>query len=268
MTFEHLILETDDRGVATMTLNRPEVHNAFNEKLIAEITAAAEQLGADDTVRAVILRGAGKSFSAGGDLKWMQAAAKYTETENWNDALKLSGMLHALNFMPKPLIALVHGACMGGGVGLVSCADIAIATRDAKFALSEVRLGLIPAAISPYVIAAIGARQARRYFLSGERFTGTRAKSLGLIHETVGMQDDLDDWAGTTVKDLLAGGPYAVSAAKKLVFAVAGKDISQDLQQNTAERIAVRRASKEGQEGLAAFFEKRHPNWVPIESED
>lgn len=267
MTMETLILDTDDRGVARITLNRPEVRNAFNAELIAELHQTITQLGGDANVRAIVLRGAGKVFSAGADLGWMKEASEYSIEENEADAMRLSDMLHTLDQVPKPVIALIHGAAFGGGVGLASCADIAIATKETIFSLSEVRLGLIPATIAPFVVAAIGQRQARRFFATAERFNGEKALEINLVHEVVEDEWELDTVAERLIDDILKGGPLAVAAAKKLVFAVsgavAGSEANETLRRNTAERIAARRASDEGREGIAAFLEKRKPNWWP-----
>ena len=260
--FETLEQDIDSRGIATVTLNRPDVHNAFNENMIAELTTAIGQLGDDKNVRAIVLKGSGKIFSAGGDLNWMKAAADYTEAENWDDAVKLSDMFNTLNTVAKPTIALIQGAAMGGATGLISCCDIAIATVDAKFAFSEVKLGLVPATISPFVIAAIGARAARRYFLTGERFDGTTALLIGLIHQLVADNEQLDTAAEKIISQILSGGVEAVPASKKLIADVAGKEINTELRHFTAEVIAMRRASVEGVEGLSAFLEKRKASWT------
>lgn len=262
--FETLELNIDDRGVATISLNRPEVHNAFNEVLINELEQACTQLGQDPDLRVIILRGTGKTFSAGGDLNWMKRAASYTEAENWNDAVKLSDMFNSLNTVPKPVIALVQGAAMGGATGLISCADIAIATADTKFAFSEVKLGLVPATISPFVLAAIGARAARRYFITGERFSAQTAKDIGLVHELVDETSDLDSAAEEIISQILTAGPEAAVGSKKLIDEIAGQDITTELRHKTAEIIAKRRASAEGQEGLSAFLEKRKANWTQV----
>ena len=257
-----LLTDVDDRGVARVTLNRADVHNAFNEELIAALTQTFQTLGEDAGVRVIVLRGAGPSFSAGADVNWMRQAAGYGEEQNVADAMHLSTMLHTLNTVPKPTIALVHGAAMGGGVGLVACCDIALAVRSAKFALSEVRLGLTPATISPYVIAKIGEGQARRLFLTAERFDGVTAEKIGLLHITVGSVEDLDVTAEGLIDQLLVGAPGAQAAAKDLIFTVKGREVTLPLREETAERIAVRRASPEGREGLAAFLDKRRPAWV------
>ena len=252
----------DDCGTATVTLMRADVHNAFNDDLIWELHNAFKQLGTNADVRAIVLTGAGKSFSAGADLNWMKAAASYTEDQNMRDALQLSEMLSALNTCPKPTIAIVNGAAIGGGVGLAACCDIAIAVEGAKFALSEVRLGLTPATISPYVVAAIGSRAARRYSLTAERFDAAEARRIGLVHETAPSLQDAFSLAHVFLKHLSAGAPGALADAKTLIADVAGKDISDDLRADTAARIAKRRAGAEGTEGLTAFLEKRKPDWA------
>ncbi|PCI61916.1 MAG: enoyl-CoA hydratase [Kordiimonadales bacterium] len=256
-----LITSIDDRGIATVTLSRPDVHNAFNDDLIWELDNAFKKLGADPSVRAIILTGAGKSFSAGADLNWMKAAADYTKEQNMRDALCLSGMLSSLNDCPKPTIALVNGAAFGGGVGLVSCCDIAIAVDSAKFSLSEVRLGLSPATISPYVIAAIGARSARRYFQTAERFDAATAYRIGLVHETAPSLQEAFKVAHVIIKNILGGAPGAQAEAKALIADFAGKDITDELRTDSASRIADRRSSDEGKEGVTAFLEKRNASW-------
>jgi methylglutaconyl-CoA hydratase len=249
-------------GIAVVTLNRPEVHNAFNEPLIAELTAALRELGVDPAVRAVVLIGAGASFCAGADLNWMKKMAGFSRTQNLADAKKLAAMLTTLNELPKPTIARVHGAAFGGGVGLVACCDIAIGTPDAVFALSEARLGLIPATISPYVVEAIGARAARRLFLTGERFTAAEAFRLGLLHD-LAVPAELDERIDDVLGHLVKAGPNAQAECKTLLRAVAQRPIDADLIADTAERIARVRASAEGKEGVAAFLAKRSAAWVP-----
>jgi methylglutaconyl-CoA hydratase len=249
-------------AVATVALARPDVHNAFNETLIAELTRALRTLDADDSVRAVILLGQGRSFCAGADLNWMKKMAAYGHAENVADATALATMLAALVGMGKPTIARVHGAVFGGGVGLVAGCDIAIAAHDATFSLSEAKLGLIPATISPYVVEAIGARQARRYFLTAERFTAAEAFRIGLVHDIV-PADELDARINEVLGALLLAGPRAQTAAKALIRAVAHQPIDARVIADTAERIAVARASAEGKEGVAAFLDKRAAAWVP-----
>jgi len=259
---EPMFLEAvDDAGVARVTLNRPEVHNAFNDEFIAELTAALKRLEQDPAVRAVLLAAAGKSFSAGADLNWMKRMAGYSEAENRADARGLAGLMRTLNELAKPSIALVQGAAYGGGVGLVACCDIAIAASPASFCLSEVKLGLIPAVISPYVIAAIGEPAARRYFLTAERFDAGSALRLGLVQEVVAPEEL--EAAGRRVLDaLLAGGPEAQAAAKRLVRDLAGRPIDDALVEETAKRIAEIRAGAEAKEGVSAFLEKRPPGWL------
>jgi len=247
-------------GTATLRLSRPDRHNAFDDALIAEVTAALGELGSDPAVRVVLLAGAGKSFSAGADLAWMKRMAGYSLAENEADALRLAEMLHRLDTLPKPTIALVQGAAMGGGVGLVAACDMALAAADATFALSEVRLGLIPATISPYVIAAIGQRAARRYFLTAERFDAHEALNLGLVSAVVPTTEL--EAEGARIAGLLGrNGPRAMAAAKELIAAVAGRPIDAALRADTARRIAHQRAGAEGREGVAAFLEKRKPGW-------
>lgn len=254
-----LKLDLSANGIARLTLNRPERHNAFDEAMIGDLTGAFSTLGANPLVRVVVLKGAGESFCAGGDLNWMQRAAQKTAAENAQDALALARMLHAINVCPKPVIALIQGACFGGGVGLAAACDMVIAAPDARFGLTEVRLGLIPAAISPFVLAKIGTSAARRYFLTGERFSAEEARRVGLVHE---VKAGLDAAAAPLIDALLASGPEAVADAKALIADVAGRFVDEDLLGLTAQRIAARRACDEGREGIAAFLEKRKPGWV------
>lgn len=248
-------------GVATLTLDRPEVHNAFDDLLIAELTEKLRGLDADTAVRVVVLAANGKSFSAGADLNWMKRMARYSEAENLRDAMHLAGLMHTLDRMRKPTIARVQGAAFGGGVGLVACCDMAIAVREAQFCLSEVRLGLIPAVISPYVVQAIGARAARRYFLTAERFGADEARHLGLVSEVVDAER-LDDAVGALASHLLKGGPQAQAASKDLIAAVNNRPIEMPVIEDTARRIAQQRTTAEGKEGVAAFLEKRGAGWV------
>lgn len=251
---------TRDGPVATIWMNRPEVHNAFDEALIADLAAACRQLDADDSVRAVVLAGRGKSFSAGADLAWMKRAASYTVEENLTDAGALAAMLRTLADMKKPTVARVQGAALGGGTGLTAACDIAIASSTAVFATSEVKFGIIPSAISPYVLRAIGPRQALRYFQSAERFDAARARELGLVHEVV-APDALDAKVAEVVASLLQCGPKAQGAAKELIRAVAHQPIGDAVVADTVQRIAHLRATPEAKEGVAAFLEKRAPNW-------
>jgi methylglutaconyl-CoA hydratase len=248
-------------GCATLTLNRPEVHNAFDDQLIAQLTHRLRELEADPQVRVVVLAAEGKSFSAGADLNWMKRMARYSEAENLRDAVALGDLMHTLSVLKKPTVARVQGAAYGGGVGLVACCDIAIGASAAAFCLSEVRLGLIPAVISPHVIAAIGERQARRYFLTAERFDATEALRIGLLHAVVD-EAQLDAAVQEMVQQLLKGGPKAQAAAKDLIGAVVNRPVDRALVEDTAERIARIRVTTEGREGIAAFLEKRTPSWT------
>jgi methylglutaconyl-CoA hydratase len=249
--------------VALVTLNRPDVHNAFDETLIAELTEALRSLDASPRVRAVVLLGAGKSFCAGADLKWMERMAGYAYEQNVADAGNLARLLQTLAGLTKPTIARVHGPAYGGGVGLVACCDIAIATQEATFALSEAKLGLIPATIGPYVIEAIGARHARRYMITAEQFDAAEAYRIGLVHDLVLSVEALDGRINELLGALLLAGPNAQAAAKSLVRAVAHRPIDERAIADTAERIATVRASDEGKEGIAAFLTRRSPAWVP-----
>ena len=260
MSYETLEI-VREAGVATIWMNRPDVHNAFNAQLIADLTTACIALDADDSVRAVVLAGRGKSFSAGADLNWMKAAGEASEAENFADAMKLAGMLRTLAEMNKPTIARVHGAALGGGMGLASACDICIAGDKAVFATSEVKFGIIPSAISPYVIRAIGERQATRYFQTAERINATRAAALGLAHEAV-AGEELDAKVAEVVEALLQGGPKSQSAAKDLIRAVANRPVSDAVVEDTARRIASLRATPEAREGLAAFLDKRPAAWT------
>ncbi|MBI1362438.1 MAG: hypothetical protein GC134_00445 [Proteobacteria bacterium] len=250
-------------GVATITLNRPDVHNAFNEDVIMQFTEAFKKLGADNTVRVVVLQANGKSFSAGGDLNWMRRAAGYGYGENVADAQKLGDMLHSLANMPKLTIAKVQGAAYGGGVGLVAACDVAVAHKDARFCLSEVRLGLIPAVISPYVAGAMGTRHARRYFMTAEVFTAKEAQRVNLVHEVATSEKNLQDKVDGLIKAALGNAPGAVAEAKVLVDTVTNRrKVDDKLVLETATLIAQRRATPEAKEGIGAFLEKRKPNWV------
>lgn len=255
----HVLIEKVG-GIATLWLNRPDLHNAFDDGLIAEVTQAIDTLAADAAVRVVIMAGKGKSFSAGADLAWMKRMAGYSLEQNEADANRLAEMLHKLNSIPKATIAAVQGAAMGGGVGLCAACDIGIAATDAVFALSEARLGLIPAVISPYVIEAIGARAARRYMLTAERFDAAAAERLGLVSAVV-APDQLMAEARRVAEILLQNGPQAMREAKALVADVSGRENDAGLRAETARRIARLRATPEGREGVAAFLEKRKPSW-------
>ena len=258
--YQTLEIQIEQR-VATVWMNRPDVHNAFDETLITELTAACKALDADPAVRIVVLAGRGKSFSAGADLNWMKRAAHNSLHDNLVDARALAGMLRTLSEMNKPTIARVQGAALGGGTGLTAACDIAIASTQAVFATSEVKFGIIPAAISPYVVRAIGARQSYRFFQTAERIDAQRACALGLVHEVV-EPDQLDAKVQEMVQALLQGGPLSQAAAKQLIRAVDGHPINDDLVEDTAQRIAHLRATPEAQDGLSAFLDKRQPTWL------
>jgi len=253
--------EIDERNVAIVTLNRAEKHNAFDDEMIAELTRLFKKAGEDDSVRAVILQAKGKSFSAGADLNWMKKMAGYTQEQNEQDAMGLAIMLQTLYTLPKPTIARVQGAAFGGAVGLIACCDIAVGSKLSKFCLSEVKIGLIPATISPYVVEAMGARVCRRYFQTAEVFSARRARRLGLLSEAV-TEDELDSTIDDLITNVMKNGPQAVSQSKALVQWVASQPINNDLLAATSKLIAHVRTSEEGQEGLGAFLEKRSANWI------
>ena len=246
--------------VARLRLHRPQLHNAFDADLVAELTAALTALGGDPSVRVVVLEGEGASFSAGADLNWMRGMAAMSEAENRADALALAALMRVLDALPKPSIARVHGAAFGGGVGLVACCDIAIGAQTAKFGLTEAKLGLLPAVISPYVIRAIGPRHARRYFASAEVFSAAEAQRIGLLHEVVAA-DELDAAVQRQIELLLQAGPVAAAGAKQLVRDVIAHGDADRHDADNAALIARLRVSHEGQEGLSAFLEKRAPAW-------
>ncbi|MGN6235577.1 enoyl-CoA hydratase-related protein [Dyella sp.] len=253
----------DQDRVRRIALNRPEVHNAFDDALIAELTAAIEDAGRDDHVRAIVLTGEGESFSAGADLNWMRSMAQASEQQNHDDSTRLARLMRRLQFCPKPTIARVNGAAFGGGVGLIACCDIAIGVEGAKFGLTEVKLGLVPAVISPYVITAIGLRQARRLFLTGEFFDAAAAARIGLLHEAV-PREQLDEAVQRVLGFLGKAGPVAQAEAKTLALGMAGLDESaaERIDEENAALIARLRVSAEGQEGLGAFLGKRAAAWV------
>lgn len=246
--------------IATITLRRPEVHNAFNTQLIEELTTAFTDLSEDVQLHAVVLTGDGRSFSAGADLRDMQAATAFTEEENLNDALRLADLLYTINTFPCAVIGRINGTAMGGGVGLVSVCDIVIAAESARFAFSEVKLGIAPAVISPYVVRKIGETNVRVLFLTGERFSAARAREIGLVHAVVPLEN-LDDAVQKALNELLTSGPQAIRASKTLALNVGTMDY-QSVRRYTAETIAQLRVGPEGQEGLRAFLEKRKPNWI------
>jgi methylglutaconyl-CoA hydratase len=254
-----LIHTLDARGVATVTLNRPEIHNAFDDALIAELTEVLAGYGKNPAVRALILTGAGKSFSAGADLGWMKRMAGYSYEENLADAAGLARLMNVLDRLPKPTIGLINGAAYGGGVGLVACCDIVIASERASFCLSEVKLGILPAAISPYVVAAIGPRQARRYFQTAEVISAEEARGIGLVHEVVGP-DQMQAACDKILAAIFQGAPGAQADSKDLVFTV-DRPLTDEVMTETGRRIALRRASEEGREGIGAFLAKREPAW-------
>ncbi|MGY0619189.1 enoyl-CoA hydratase-related protein [Lysobacter sp. A378] len=254
------LLNLREGPVARLRMNRPVVHNAFDAMLISALTGALESLGGDDSVRVVVLEGEGASFSAGADLNWMRGMADASEAENRDDSLALARLMRTLDEIPKPTIAKVHGAAFGGGVGLVACCDIAIGVPEAKFGLTESKLGLLPAVISPYVIEAIGARQARRWFATAEIFDGRQACAMGLLHDVVNATA-LDTAVQRQIDLLLKAGPVASAQAKSLVRQVASHRDGARHDADNASLIAGLRISAEGQEGLAAFLDKRKPGW-------
>lgn len=262
MTDSKVILQQDPDGIAWVTLNRPEVHNAFDEGMIQQLREVFDVIEKDNHCRAVVLRGAGKSFSAGADMEWMKRAGGFSHNQNLADAEYLAAMLSGLYGLDKMTIACVQGAAMGGGLGLVSCCDLVIADAATKFALSEVKIGLIPATISPYVLAAMGPRQARRYFQTGERFDGHRAQQVGLVHEVVTSPEEMEAELQQALGHIRNNGPLAVREAKRLVMDYAGKPLSSTIMEDSAERIAAIRARPEAREGLTAFLEKRKPSWI------
>jgi methylglutaconyl-CoA hydratase len=257
---ENLLVEKRDQ-VAFVTLNRPEIRNAFDETLIANLTRALRELDSDATVRAVVLAGAGPAFCAGADLNWMKRMAGYGYDQNLDDARALAKMLKTLDRMAKPTLARVHGPAFAGGVGLVAACDIAIGTPDAKFCLSEAKLGLSPATISPYVVRAMGERAARRYFLSAEVFGAEEAYRVGLL-SSISASEKLDAEIGRILEHLTQGGPLALAKIKDLIRSVSSGDVDDAMIDDTAKRIAEIRVSAEGKEGIAAFLEKRKPSWI------
>lgn len=259
---DDVLLNVTPAGAAIITLNRPDKHNAFNADIIARLSDIFETLRANEQVRIVFLRGAGKSFSAGADLEWMKAAADWTHEDNVQDAMGLAHMLRRLYELPQTTVALVQGAAMGGGAGLMAACDIAVAVKNAKIRFSEVRLGLTPATISPFVVRAIGPRWAKALFVSGEGFDGTYAEKIGLAQYTVDSADDLDEMMEYLAKLAFHTAPGAVHDAKELVDMVFGEEIDEGLLHRCARQIADRRASQEGREGLSAFLEKRKPSWA------
>jgi methylglutaconyl-CoA hydratase len=265
MTYETIQLEKNPAGVALVWLNRPDIRNAFNETMIAELTDAFRTVDVDPAMRAMVLAGHGPAFCAGADLGWMKKMSGYSFAENHADALGLARMLNTLFTMKKPTVARVHGPAFAGGMGLVAACDIAVAAHGAEFCLSEAKLGLVPATISPYVIAAMGARAAYRYMLTAERFTAAEAYRIGFVQE-ICVDEELDGTVNAMLGHLVQCGPAAHAATKELIRAVAGRAIDEDLIGDTATRIATARASDEGKEGIRSFLEKRKPAWVPAQA--
>ncbi len=257
--YSTILVNTDQRGVATITLNRPDVRNALNPVLISELTKAVHTLGQSDEVRVIVIKGEGKIFCAGADLNHMQQVATFSYDDNVKDALALASLFEAIDTCPKPTITVVHGGAYGGGVGLVAASDISIATPDSKFSLSEVRLGIIPGVISPYIIKAIGQRNARRFTLTGELISSDSALDCGLIHYKT---DSCEETLNGVIDTLLKGSPAAQAATKTLYRHVESRPMSLDLKEYTANAIATARSTADGQEGLKAFLEKRQSTWI------
>lgn len=256
---ENLIVQTDDRGICTIKLNRPEIHNAFNNDLIEDLSIQLTFASDDDFVRAIVITGEGETFSSGADINWIKSSIKRDHATNSMEALKMAQMLQKLYATPKPTVAKINGPAFGGALGIIACCDIAIANINSYFAFTEVKLGLIPAVVSPYIVSAIGHRNAKRLFITGERFSAENAVSMGLLHKVVDPST-LDEAIEEETKLLLQAGPSAQLECKRLLHKLAG--ISDDISQYTAELIAQIRISKEGQEGLTAFLDKRSPEWV------
>jgi len=265
MSNSTLKVSLDPRGVLTVTLNRPDVRNAFNEVLIDELGRVFATEALEPEVRVIVLRGEGRLFCAGGDLNWMRKSIDFTPAENLADTMKLTRMFAAMNECPKPVIGAVHGAAIGGGVGLVSICDLVIASRETQFSLSEVRLGIVPACIGPFVIAKIGASHARALFLSAERFNAEKAHQIGLIHQLVESENDLPGAVEKMLENILLCSPNAMTVAKRLVLDLSWPERraqSPDVLEYVAKTLADLRVTPEGQEGLRAFLEKRKPNWI------
>ncbi len=253
----------DKRGVLTLRMNRPRVHNAFDAEMIREMTGALQTADKNETVRMVVITGTGSCFSAGADLNWMSSLVEASQDENKRDALRLAKLMRSLNYLSKPTIAKINGAAFGGGLGLIAACDITVAVDNTRFGLTEAHLGLAPAVISPYVIRRIGETYARRYFLSAERFDSQRAYDIGLIQQIVAAEQ-LDEAVEDSIRQVLKSGPTAAAQCKQLVFKIAGHnaDSQKITDEYTAGLIARLRVSSEGQEGLAAFLEKRKPDWI------
>lgn len=258
-----VVLNRPSKGVTEVVLNYPEKRNAFDDLIIRRLIDALEQVAKDEDTRVVVVRSEGKHFSAGADLAWMRRMAGNSREENLADARQLARLMSTLNHLPKPVIGLVQGAAFGGAVGLAACCDMVLAAENASFCLSEVTLGLIPATISPYVVRAMGERQARRYFLSAEVFSAHKAQELGLVHILCDNAEQMQIRCDEMIEQLMKNGPSALAAAKDLIFAVSHQPITPELIEDTSKRIANIRVSNEGQEGLNAFLEKRKARWVP-----
>jgi len=256
-----MVLRTEDRdGVRYLIMNRPEVHNAFNPELISSLTEALRAAESDGAVRMVVITGEGRSFSAGADLNWMKESVTYSEKENYEDAMAMAEMFHTIRCLKKPVLARVNGAAIGGGMGIVAASDISVASEKAVFGFSEVKLGLVPAVISPYIVARIGEARARELFITGRRFDAKAAQAMGLVNMSV-PHEELDSTVGSYIRDIRTSGPRAVAAAKALLDTVAGFD---PMKEETSHIIATLRASEEGQEGISAFLEKRKPGWYDV----
>ena len=255
---DNILVNTDERGVCTISLNRPQVHNAFDPDTIKDLTIQLQFAADDDSIRIVLLTGAGDYFSSGADINWMRSMIKYDHEKNSLDAMNLAKMLHKLYTLPKPTLAAVNGPAYGGALGLVACCDIAIGVKSAEFAFTEVKLGIVPAVVSPYVVSAIGHRNAKRLFLTGEKFSANAALQMGMLHKVVDSED-ASDALNYEIDLLLKAGPSAQHECKRLIQKLSG--ISYDVSEYTAELIAQIRISDEGQEGLEAFLEKRDPDW-------
>lgn len=260
MAYQTVEIEARE-SIATVWMNRPDRHNAFDETLIRELTDAVNATANDASIRVIVLAGRGKSFSAGADLDWMRRAAGATFEQNRDDARTLALLFDTLHRAPKPTIARVQGAALGGGLGLTAVCDIAVASANATFATTEVRLGLLPAVISPYVIAAIGERAARRYFLTAERIDAPQAHRLGLVHAVGSSEAAMDETIAQLAASIIAGAPGAQHATKDLIRTIVSRPIDGALLEDTADRIATARTGSEAKEGITAFFERRPPNW-------
>lgn len=258
-----IVVKVTSSGIAKITLARPDIHNAFDDTMIQDLTAAIGKIDSNEDIRFLVLDAQGKSFSAGADLNWMKRMAEYSWEENYQDSLKLAGLMQALHDTSKTTIAIVQGAAFGGGVGLVACCDIVLASDKAIFCLSEVKLGLIPSVISPYVVKAIGERNSKRFFATAERFNANEARRIQLVHKVV-AHDELGDFSKDYINKILANGPKAVKQSKQLINYVLDKDITEELVLETAQRIADIRASSEGREGVSAFLEKRPADWSTV----